>query len=56
MQLLLELDGVKVAPADRWVSLPESCRREAVVLLARLISRGVLEPEEQDQKKEICDG
>ena len=54
VQLPLELDGITVAPADRWALLPEPCRRDAVVLLARLISRGVLEPE--DEREELCDG
>jgi hypothetical protein len=45
VQLPLELDGRTVAPADRWASLPESIRQDAMLLLARLISRGVLEPE-----------
>jgi hypothetical protein len=50
----LELDGVMVAPVDRWALLPEPCRRDAMLLLARLISRGVLEIE--DRTEEICDG
>lgn len=53
-QLPLQLDGITVAPADRWASLPEPCRRDAMLLLARLISRGVLEPEDHDE--ELCDG
>lgn len=53
VQLGLELDGITVAPADRWVSLPEPCRREALLLLARLISRDVFEPEDQEGE---CDG
>jgi hypothetical protein len=54
VQLELELDGVIVVPVDRWASLPEPCRRDAMLLLARLISRGVLEPEPETEV--ICDG
>lgn len=50
VQLGLELDGVIVMPADRWASLPEGCRHDALLLLARLIGRGVLEPEVQDER------
>lgn len=64
MQLGLELDGVMVAHVDRWASLPEPCRHDAMLLLARLISRGVLETETEDRTEtetedrteEICDG
>ena len=56
VQLGLELDGVMVAPVDRWASLPEPCRHDATLLLARLISRGVLGTEAEDRTEEICDG
>jgi hypothetical protein len=56
VQLGLTLDGFIVAPVDRWASLPEPCRREAMLLLARLISRGVLETEADNGTEEICDG
>jgi hypothetical protein len=42
----LDLSGVPVGAAQRWSALPESARAAVVVLLARLISRGVLEEEE----------
>lgn len=50
VQLGLMLDGFVVAPADRWASLPEPCRRDAMLLLARLISRGVLETEAETEE------
>ena len=53
VQLGLELDGVMVASVDRWASLPEPCRHDATLLLARLISRGVLGTEAEDRTEEI---
>jgi hypothetical protein len=47
-QLPLDLDGVAPTAAERWSSLPETAREAALVLLARLIARGVLEKEESD--------
>jgi hypothetical protein len=39
-QLVLPVD--QVSAADRWGQLPEQTRAEVLVLLARLIARGVL--------------
>ena len=46
IQLPLDLDGVAPKPAERWSSLPETTRESVLVLLARLIARGVIEKEE----------
>ncbi len=41
MQLPLDLGGAFSTPAQRWLLLPESTRQQVLVLLARLIARGV---------------
>ena len=40
-QLSLPIDQTS-RPADRWAQLPEQARAQVLVLLARLIARGVL--------------
>jgi hypothetical protein len=40
-QLALPIEGAG-ACADRWAGLPEQARAQVLVLLARLIARGVL--------------
>ncbi len=40
-QLALPLEDIG-AGADRWAGLPEQARAQVLVLLARLIARGVL--------------
>ncbi|HSL09615.1 MAG TPA: hypothetical protein VK887_16800 [Pseudonocardiaceae bacterium] len=40
-QLALPIEGTE-AGADRWAGLPEQARAQVLVLLARLIARGVL--------------
>jgi hypothetical protein len=41
-QLPLALDDGSAARSDRWWSLPEEARHEVLVLLARLIARGIV--------------
>jgi hypothetical protein len=40
-QFALPIEGIG-ACADRWAGLPEQARAQVLVLLARLIARGVL--------------
>ena len=40
-QLVLPVEQL-ASPADRWGQLPDQARAEVLVLLARLIARGVL--------------
>jgi hypothetical protein len=42
----LDLPELAIGGAQRWASLPESARHTVLVLLARLISRGVLDEED----------
>lgn len=44
-QLPLALEGAEDGPASRWASLPEAARQQALVLLARLIAKGVIDSE-----------
>jgi hypothetical protein len=44
-QLPLALEGDD-GPASRWASLPEAARQQALVLLARLIAKGVIDSED----------
>jgi len=44
-QLPLDLPGVVPTAAERWSMLPEPARQSVLVLLARLIARGVLDEE-----------
>ncbi len=46
VQLELDLLDMPTAPCERWSALPEQRRAEVLVLLARLIARGVLIEEE----------
>jgi len=46
VQLPLALDDGRAAPGDRWWSLPEEARCEVLILLARLIARGIVCEEE----------
>jgi hypothetical protein len=46
-QLVLPVE--QVSPADRWGQLPEQTRAEVLVLLARLIARGVLVDDSTDR-------
>jgi hypothetical protein len=46
VQLPLDLPELPVGPTQRWATLPESARHTVLVLLARLISRGVLDEED----------
>lgn len=41
-QLPLLLDGASEKASDRWWSLPEESRQRVLVLLARLIARGIV--------------
>ena len=49
IQLPLDLDGVAPTPTERWSMLPETARERVLVLLARLIARGVLDKEDSDE-------
>ena len=42
VQLALLTEPGHSTPADRWSRLPEATRADVLVLLARLIARGVL--------------
>lgn len=46
-QLPLALEGADDGPASRWASLPEAARQQALVLLARLIAKGVIDGEDE---------
>ena len=46
-QLPLDLDGVAHLPAEVWWAMPDTARERVLVLLARLIARGVVEEEEE---------
>lgn len=46
IQLPLALEGAEDGPASRWASLPEATRQHALVLLARLIAKGVIDGED----------
>jgi hypothetical protein len=48
-QLSLDLDGVAPTPSQQWSMLPETARERVLVLLARLIARGVLDKEDSDE-------
>jgi len=45
VQLPLDLGGTVPTPAQRWSMLSESTRQSVLVLLARLIARGVVDEE-----------
>jgi hypothetical protein len=45
-QLSLEVDPGQAVGEQRWMALPPAAREQALVLLARLIARGVLVDEE----------
>lgn len=48
VQLGLDLPGAALSlPGERWLALPEGRRGEVLVLLARLIARGVVIEEDQ---------
>lgn len=47
-QLPLDLDGVGELPVEVWWAMPEDARERVLVLLARLIARGVIEKEEAE--------
>jgi len=42
IQLGLDLSDAPTSPSERWSALPEQRRAEVLVLLARLIARGVV--------------
>lgn len=46
-QLSLQVDPDPPVGEQRWTALPPSAREQALVLLARLIARGVLADEEE---------
>ena len=46
MQLPLGLDDEDATASERWWSLPEESRCEVLLLLARLIARGIVCEEE----------
>jgi hypothetical protein len=46
-QLSLEVDQDQHAGEQRWTALPPAAREQALVLLARLIARGVLVDDEE---------
>jgi hypothetical protein len=46
-QLVLSLPEVAMNPADRWWSLPERVQTAALSLLARMISDGVVDSDEE---------
>ena len=46
-QLALSLPEVAVNPAERWWSLPEGVQATALSLLARMISDGVVDLDEE---------
>ena len=48
VQLPLDLGGALSSPAHRWLLLPEPARQHVLVLLARLIARGVVDEEAGD--------
>jgi hypothetical protein len=45
VQLPLDLPGAVPTAAERWSMLPEPARQAVLVLLARLIARGVIDEE-----------
>jgi len=45
VQLPLDLPGAVPTAAERWLLLPEPARQAVLVLLARLIARGVIDEE-----------
>lgn len=45
MQLPLDLPGSAPTATEHWATLPEAARQAVLVLLARIIARGVLEEE-----------
>ena len=45
VQLPLDLPGAVPLGSERWAMLPEPARQAVLVLLARLIARGVLDEE-----------
>jgi hypothetical protein len=45
VQLPLDLQGPLPNPSQRWWLLPEPARQQALVLLARLIAKGVVAEE-----------
>ena len=48
VQLPLDLPGTVPVPLQRWAMLPEPARVDVLVILARLIARGVLDEEVPD--------
>ena len=48
-QLPLGLDDEDAKASDRWWSLPEESRHEVLLLLARLIARGIVCEEEVER-------
>ena len=48
-QLPLGLDDEDATASERWWSLPEESRREVLLLLARLIARGIVCEEEGER-------
>ena len=45
VQLPLDLPGAVPTAAQRWSMLPEPARQSVLVLLARMIARGVIDEE-----------
>jgi hypothetical protein len=48
VQLPLDLPGSALTASEHWATLPEPARQAVLVLLARIIARGVLEEADHD--------
>jgi hypothetical protein len=49
VQLPLPLNDAEQKASDRWWSLPEESRQRILVLLARLIARGIVSEEKAER-------
>jgi hypothetical protein len=49
VQLPLDLPGIAPITAERWLLLSEPARQAVLVLLARMIARGVIDEEANDE-------
>jgi hypothetical protein len=47
-QLSLTLSSGEVPRGQLWIALPDAAREQVLVLLARLIARGVIADEDQE--------
>lgn len=54
VQLPLDLPGVVMPTADRWLLLPDATRAQVLGLLARLIARGLVEGTQEEGSDACC--